>query len=477
MLTTSEAAEYLGISSARIRQLIASGQVVAERQGKSWRIERDSLDEYAASAKPGRPTRREAEVRRRTALRRFTLMSRDHQVARCSYDPLDMAFLNVRVLDAKRVPLALVGHQAKGALNHAFNSWWGSRSIPGSRERLSERLHELKLREPIQIPLASMGLSLSDQYWLREQGSSLSWDDVNYLRNEFDLGSMDLDGLAASAAGPWLNAVGLNSPDNTTDGMLCKRWLLDESGERVLIKGSGRSGREAYNEVVATMLYRRLLPQNRYVEYRLAQWRGEDVSVCRTFLSEEEEFIPAWYVYGYKKKPNHCSAYRHYCECCQALGVENAQGQLDRMLVCDAILANTDRHFGNFGIIRNVETLACRFAPIFDTGTSLWSHVPVREMAQGFFEFKTRPFHASFQRQLHLVLDEAWYHPEALEGFAEEVREFFESLHMRDLGDALAEGLKANIDAVNAWAQEAATKGLPEEVRQQSESFEWVWLS
>lgn len=43
------------------------------------------------------------------------------------------------------------------------------------------------------------------------------------------------------------------------------------------------------------------------------------------------------------------------------------------MIVCDFILANIDRHFNNFGAIRNIETLEFkRVAPIFDNGCSLW---------------------------------------------------------------------------------------------------------
>lgn len=46
---------------------------------------------------------------------------------------------------------------------------------------------------------------------------------------------------------------------------------------------------------------------------------------------------------------------------------------VDYLLVFDYLMANTDRHFGNFGVIRNVNTLEwiCP-APVFDSGTSLW---------------------------------------------------------------------------------------------------------
>jgi excisionase family DNA binding protein len=54
LIGTSEAAEMLGVSQNRIRQLIASGQLPAERVGRSFVIRRPNLDAFAALP-PGRP--------------------------------------------------------------------------------------------------------------------------------------------------------------------------------------------------------------------------------------------------------------------------------------------------------------------------------------------------------------------------------------------------------------------------------------
>lgn len=53
----------------------------------------------------------------------------------------------------------------------------------------------------------------------------------------------------------------------------------------------------------------------------------------------------------------HRDSYRHYVECCAALGVEDIETALGKMILCDDIMANTDRHWRNFGLIRDVETL------------------------------------------------------------------------------------------------------------------------
>ncbi|MDO4503035.1 MAG: DNA-binding protein [Coriobacteriia bacterium] len=477
MLSTKEAAERLGVSTARIRQLIGNNQVSAQRCGKSWLIEQDSLDAYAASAKVGRPARDSARARVRAARKEpasYVLMNRHFEVAECAYDPLEGRFTKVRILDGSRVPFALLSYRAKDNLCAALNEWWGSRGIPDFRPDLEERLRELGLRSAFELPFASMGLSLSDLYWLRPTGSALTWDDVNFFRNDFDLGPVGEGGRPASSVGPWMNAVGLNNPDNTTDGQLRKRWLVDGEGQRVLVKGNSDGGRQVYNEVIATMLYRRLLPSWRYVEYRLRSWRGQDVCVCPNFLRDDEEFIPAWYVLRLNKKSNQHNAYRHYCETCDQLGVAGVEGQLMRMLVCDSLLANEDRHWGNFGIVRNVRTLEYRVAPIFDTGDSLWVRKPLRDLVAGDYSFETRPFSPNPRKQLDMVIDASWYNPAELDGFVEQVRGFLDKvIGGADPTDAVCRGLQERIDQVNAWARrQPQIRCTPE----QAEKLEWVWL-
>lgn len=60
-----------------------------------------------------------------------------------------------------------------------------------------------------------MGLSLSDQYWIKPYGSEIRWSDVNYFENDFSEAPVE----------EWMADVGLDSPDNTSDGVLSKRWV------------------------------------------------------------------------------------------------------------------------------------------------------------------------------------------------------------------------------------------------------------
>jgi excisionase family DNA binding protein len=55
-LTTNEAAQVLGISTARVRQLVLSGKLPAEKFGRDLMIDEVDL-EAVKDRKPGRPSK------------------------------------------------------------------------------------------------------------------------------------------------------------------------------------------------------------------------------------------------------------------------------------------------------------------------------------------------------------------------------------------------------------------------------------
>ncbi len=60
-LTTKEAADVLGVSAARVRQLVLSGQLPARKFGRDLVIEQSDL-KSVASRPMGRPPKAKAEV-------------------------------------------------------------------------------------------------------------------------------------------------------------------------------------------------------------------------------------------------------------------------------------------------------------------------------------------------------------------------------------------------------------------------------
>lgn len=284
----------------------------------------------------------------------------------------------------------------------ALNEWWGDRCIPASRSGIREALETLGITSAKLLLVRCYGLSLSDQYWICPEGLALKWETINFFDNSFsyDIGDVLFGGEKRS------NAFNFSSPDNTSDGNLKKRWKVID-GKRCLVKGGSNPFRQQpFNEVVADGIMERLnIP---HVPYTVMWNNGAPYSVCEDFVTENTELIPAWRILKTQKKDNNTSVYQHFVNCCEALGIKGAVPFLDRMIVLDYIIANEDRHFNNFGVIRNAETLEwLGFAPIYDSGSSLgYDKMPAQMRSEK--EVVCKPFKNHHAEQLKLVSDFSW---------------------------------------------------------------------
>ena len=93
------------------------------------------------------------------------------------------------------------------------------------------------------------------------------------------------------------------------------------------------------------------------------------------------------------------------------------------MIVCDDVITNHVRHWRNFGIVRNVNSLECCPAPLFDSGSSLWCNRSLEELAAGEHGFVSAQFYASPAKQMLLVDDMSWFDGDNLSGFVDEAME------------------------------------------------------
>lgn len=287
---------------------------------------------------------------------------------------------------------------SKGIIDRqGLNEWWLSRSIPASRSGLRDALELLGVSSRHTLLAKCFGLCLSDQYWVYPENSDITWDKINFFNNEFsdDVGSALFGNVMKS------DAISLISPDNTSDGWLKKKWIVMD-GKRCLMKaGSNPFQQEPFNEVLASEIMERL--NISHAKYRLVWENDLPYSVCENFVTPDTELVSAAYIVKAFKCPNHISAYDHFINCCNELGIPNVQNSIDEMLTLDFIIANTDRHFGNFGAVRNAETLEwLGLSPIFDCGTSMWHDnlVSVKTISA---DQKCRPFKNSHSEQIGLI--------------------------------------------------------------------------
>jgi len=244
--------------------------------------------------------------------------------------------------------------------------WLKHRTIPKNRAYVHNFLSKcgLNINRPMAIIKVSKGLSLNDCYWVVEEGFEGKYNNFNLYDNRF---SRVLALIAFTGYGSSIRASLASCPEFTTNGMLPKCWRRKE-GKILLYKGgtSGASntGNEPYSEYYSAQVAKTLGVNA--IEYGLSKWNGELCSTCELFTSKDYSFIPV----GRIVTSGGMTAVREYYK---KLG-QNFTDALNDMLVLDAVIMNTDRHFGNFGVIvDNKINKIIAPAPLFDHGNALFN--------------------------------------------------------------------------------------------------------
>jgi hypothetical protein len=159
------------------------------------------------------------------------------------------------------------------------------------------------------------------------------------------------------------------------------------------------------------------------VPYTLTWEDDQPLSVCEDFITTQTDLVSAWNIRETGKKPGHVSEYQHFLERCDALGIPGAREGVDRMIIVDYLIVNADRHYNNFGAIRDARTLEwLGLAPIFDSGSSMW-YDRVSGAIRPRSEQKSKPFRSKHGEQIELVTSFDWLDFAALRGVDEECDE------------------------------------------------------
>ena len=308
-----------------------------------------------------------------------------------------------------------------------FNKWWTGRSIPASRIGIDEALETLGIYNTEMLLTKCLGLSLSDHYWVRPAGSEMTWESVNFFDNDF---SDDIGDVLFGSSARSIN-FNYSSPDNTSDGNLQKRWKIID-GKRCLMKSGATPFRqEPFNEVIATLILNRLGIE--HIPYTLTWIDDKPYSLCDNFVTKSSELISAARLLQIRPKANDENRYLHFVNICESSGIDIVP-MLDRMIVFDYIIANEDRHFGNFGLLRDPETLEwIGAAPIFDNGTSLWHDKLTLQIPTA--ELICKPFKKAHGEQLSLVSSFDWLDLSVLDGIEDDIFNIFDDEKAREYID------------------------------------------
>lgn len=245
--------------------------------------------------------------------------------------------------------------------------WLKQRTIPKNRAYVNSFLSKcgLHINRPMNIIRVSKGLSLNDCYWVVEEGFNGTFEKYNLYDNRF---SQLLALIAFTGYGSSVRTSLVSCPEFTTNGMLPKCWRRVNGTIRLYkggTSGASNTGCEPYSEYYAAQIAEAM--GINYVSYNLSKWKGELCSVCDLFTSKDYSYLPI----GRMVTVGGMEAVREYY---QSLGKEYIDA-LNTMLVFDAVIFNTDRHFGNFGFMVNNKTnKITASAPLFDHGNALFNY-------------------------------------------------------------------------------------------------------
>lgn len=304
------------------------------------------------------------------------------------YDPLKGTICEVVWSDESRKALYPIGLEANPK---SVLSWLRSRTVPKNRGYVESLLASMNLADNDLIGIINIckGLSLNDSYWVVEDGFDGKFDDYNLYDHKF-LKALSL--IAYTGYGS-VKAKGFtSSPEFTTNGMLRKGWR--RLNDKIYLykggtEGAANSGKEPYSEYYAAQLAQTM--GLKHIDYSLASWKKSICSVCEIFTSKDVSYVPIW---KFGDFPTVVDVANYL----KTLGDDYYNDFAD-MMIFDALIYNTDRHQGNFGLLIDSRTnKPISLAPIFDNGLGLFPYAMDNDLENlsAYAKTRTSAFDVSF---------------------------------------------------------------------------------
>lgn len=315
-----------------------------------------------------------------------------------------------------------------------LTNWWNDRAVPQSRHGINQILHKLNVPNVNSLLLKNLALSLTDCYWVKPFGYEISWESVNLFNNDF---SDPIGDLTFSTKGDSkIKKATKFSPNTSLQGELKKKWIIDSNSDRLLVKGNyGTSFQQSLNEYFASEINARQKNVPEFVKYSLYDLNsdlGKSIGcVCKNFCNENLEFISAWDLSLSVKKKGNISEYDRFIMLCVKNGLDEqyVRNTLEYQICCDFIISNLDRHYNNFGILRNPDTLEfISLAPLFDFGNSMFWNFQAIPSGDNLLKLKTHSFLESETKMLKYVTSKDIFDINTLPS-----DEFYHDLYSKDV--------------------------------------------
>lgn len=241
---------------------------------------------------------------------------------------------------------------------HNADMWLETRAIDSHRanSRLLKKALRLTEKDDVSAVIHVNGATITDNYWIRDLGSNLTYDDVRFSDDYFSnlalKGNYDSFNRAA-------NSKRSKTPELTNVGSFEKCWKLRD-GKWWIYK------RATHNEMFSELFVYEL---GKLLGMNMAVYeRGEGIVKSLDFTDAASvNFEPASAFMGDNEE---------YSDVVCALEKICPQAIPDyiRMIFMDTVCANPDRHTNNFGLLRDAKNgELIGFAPNYDNNMALIS--------------------------------------------------------------------------------------------------------
>lgn len=358
----------------------------------------------------------------------FWLMHKNEKVMPIKIDENNVKFMSPLIPE-----LVPIGGQMNSMKMH---EWWSDRAVPRTRKGGKHALKELGLESTDNMLISGLALSLNDCYWIKPVNSNLRWEDVSLFRNNF----IDIFGELTFDTTKSLSRFRDQSSFRlaTSQGELQKKWCIDTSGRRFLVKGNwGESYQQSLNEIFASRIHQ-LQGWSLYVPYHICyiDIEGNKKGIgcaCYSFCTEDVESISAWEIMQSVKlraSDSYFNTFKKTCVLKYGMNEDYFDRYISYLLMTDFLMSNTDRHMNNIALLRDANTLKIiGFSPIYDTGNSIFFRC--RDVPTGnLLKIETHSFLKSEVKMLQYVKYRNILDLSKLPSDAE-----FTSIYMKDIPD------------------------------------------
>lgn len=317
-------------------------------------------------------------------LNQYTLRSKDNPLVDFALYKVTVTF-NGKAMDSYQLKIthryvensALIPKNLPADFNDSqLLTWINKRKAPKNRQFVEKIMTAIEdSANPLKYVDISHALSLNDTYWITNALADEKWRDFNLYQHPMDkvLAYVAFTGFTTKISGLRTTA------ELTSSGMLKKCWSNRADGV-YLLKGDDFIVREDRRSQATLEYYAAQVAEAmgfKHIAYDLEEFHHKNgnrevICTCKLFTSEAVGLVD-----GYTFLRNHGFDLDNAILADPLTQMRIAQtvasSRYEDMMLFDSIIANQDRHLGNWGVLLdNATGEFLEVAPIFDNGFSLF---------------------------------------------------------------------------------------------------------